>query len=64
MPVRHTGFSLSGGSSGALEFSQFETLANRLATALEGHGLHIAPSKLQKNEADEVDIRRRNSPIV
>ena len=61
VPVRHTGFSLwQEEDSGALEFSQFETLANRLAAALEEHGLQVRllhqGFELQKNEADEVDI--------
>ncbi len=61
VPVRHTGFNLwQAEDSGDLEFSQFEMLANRLASALEGHGLQVRllhkGFELRKNKADEVDI--------
>ena len=59
--VRHNGFNLRQAEDSAeLQFSQFETLANRLADALEGHGLQVRllhkGFELQKNAADEVDI--------
>ncbi|MDE0682942.1 MAG: hypothetical protein OXI63_08525 [Candidatus Poribacteria bacterium] len=61
VPVRHRGFGLwQAEDSGDLQFSQFETLANRLAAALEGHGLQVKllhrGFELHKNETDEVDI--------
>ena len=61
VPVRHNGFSLrQEENSGDLQFSQFETLANRLASALEGHGLQVRllhqGFELQKREEDKVDI--------
>lgn len=61
VPVRHNGFSLRQEKGTAeIQFSEFKTLANRLAAALEGHGLHVKllhkGFELQKNEADEVDI--------
>lgn len=61
VPVRHHGFNLwQAEESGNLQFSQFERLANRLASALEGHGLQVRllhkGFELHKNEADEVNI--------
>ena len=61
VPVRHNGFSLwQEEGSGDLEFSQFETLANRLAAALAEHGLQVKllhkGFELQKREEDKVDI--------
>ncbi|MCY4554190.1 MAG: hypothetical protein OXC79_11005 [Candidatus Poribacteria bacterium] len=61
VPVRHNGFSLwQEEDSGDLEFSQFETLANRLAAALAEHGLQVKllhkGFELQKREEDKVDI--------
>ena len=61
VPVRHNGFSLwQEEDSPELQFSQFETLANRLAAALKGHGLHVKllhkGFELQKREEDKVDI--------
>ena len=59
--VRHNGFNLwHQENSVEIPFPQFEALANRLATALEGHGLQVRllhkGFQLQKNAADEVDI--------
>ena len=61
VPVRHNGFSLRQEKGAAdIQFSRFKTLANRLGSALEGHGLQVKllheGFELQKNEADEVDI--------
>ena len=57
----HNGFGLwQEEDSAEIPFPQFETLVNRLATALEGHGLQVKllhrGFELHKNEADEVDI--------
>ncbi len=61
VPVRHRGFHLwQEEDSAEIPFPQFEALANRLAVALEGHGLRMRllhkGFELQKNEEDEVDI--------
>ena len=61
VPVRHNGFSLwQEADIPELQFSQFETLANRLAAALEGQGLQVKllhrGFELQKREEDKVDI--------
>ena len=60
VPVRHNGFNLWQEDGTNLEFSQFQTLANRLASALEGYGLHVQllhkGFELQKNANDEVAI--------
>jgi hypothetical protein len=61
VPVRHNGFSLrQEENSGDLQFSQFETLANRLASALDGYGLQVRllhhGFELHKSEEAEVDI--------
>lgn len=61
VPVRHKGFSLwQEEANGAPLFAQFETLANRLADALKGHGLQVRlihhGFELQKREEDKVDI--------
>ena len=59
--VRHNGFYLrQERDSAEVPFSEFEVLANRLASALERHGLQVRllhkGFRLQKNAADEVDI--------
>jgi len=59
--VRHSGFNLRQEEDSAeIQFSQFEALANRLTSVLEGHGLQVRllhkGFELQKNVADEVDI--------
>ena len=59
--VRHHGFSLwQAEDSTEIAFPQFEALTNRLASALEGHGLRVKllhkGFELQKNAADEVNI--------
>ena len=61
VPVRHNGFSLwQEEDSPEIQFSQFETLANRLAAALEEPGLQVKllhkGFELQKREEDKVDI--------
>ena len=61
VPVRHKGFSLwQEEASGDLQFSQFETLANHLTSALDGYGLQVRllhhGFELQKREEDKVDI--------
>ena len=61
VPVRHNGFGLwQEKGTAEIPFSQFETLANRLAAALKGHGLQVRllheGFKLQKREEDKVDI--------
>lgn len=61
VPVRHNGFSLwQEKDTAEIQFSQFETLANRLAGALEGHRLQVRllheGFELQKREEDKVDI--------
>ena len=59
--VRHNGFNLrQAEDSTEIAFPQFEALANRLAAALDGHGLQVKLLHkgfgLHKNETDEVDI--------
>ncbi len=59
--VRHNGFKLRQEEDGVeIAFPEFEALANRLATALAGHGLQVKllhrGFELQKNAEDEVDI--------
>ena len=59
--VRHNGFNLRQAEDSAeISFPEFEVLANRLAAALEGHGLLVRllhkGFQLQKNAKDEVDI--------
>ena len=59
--VRHHGFTLwQAEDSTEIAFPQFEALANRLASALEGHGLQVRLIHkgfgLHKNETDEVNI--------
>lgn len=61
VPVRHRGFSLwQEEDTPEIPFSQFETLANRLAAALERHGLRVAllheGFELQKSADNAVDI--------
>ena len=61
VPVRHNGFKLwQEEDSVVLRFSEFETLANRLQSQLNGHGLQVRllhkGFELQKNAEDEVDI--------
>ena len=61
VPVRHNGFKLwQEEDSAVLRFSEFETLANRLQSQLNGHGLQVRllhkGFELQKNAEDEVDI--------
>ena len=61
VPVRHNGFNLCQEEDSAeIQFSQFEALANRLAAALEGHGLKVRllhkGFELLKNADDEVAI--------
>ena len=61
VPVRHNGFNLwQEEGSAEIQFSEFETLVNRLAAALEAHGLQVGllhkGFELQKNAADKVDI--------
>ncbi|MCY3744096.1 MAG: hypothetical protein OXH00_24040 [Candidatus Poribacteria bacterium] len=60
VPVRHSGFNLWQEDRTDLEFSQFQALANRLAAALAGYGLHVKllhkGFELQKNADDEVAI--------
>ena len=61
VPVRHRGFRLwQEEDSIEIAFPQFETLANRLAAALDEHGLQVrllhSGFELQKNAEDEVDI--------
>ena len=61
VPVRHRGFKLwQEEDSSEIAFPEFEALANRLATALAGHGLQVRllhrGFELQKNAEDEVDI--------
>jgi hypothetical protein len=61
VPVRHNGFSLwQEEDSAELQFPQFETLANRLASALDGYGLQVRllhhGFELHKSEEAEVDI--------
>ena len=59
--VRHSGFTLwQEGDNTVPQFSKFETLANRLQSQLNGHGLQVRllhkGFELQKNAEDEVDI--------
>ena len=59
--VRHHGFTLWQEEDNAVpQFSKFETLANRLQSQLNGHGLQVRllhkGFELQKNAEDEVDI--------
>ena len=61
IPVRHNGFNFwQEEDSAEIQFSQFETLANRLAAALEEHGLQVGllhkGFELQKDAANEVHI--------
>ena len=61
VPVRHRGFSLwQEGDNAVPQFSKFETLANRLQSQLNGHGLQVRllhkGFELQKDAEDEVDI--------
>lgn len=57
----HNGFGLwREENSAEIPFPQFETLANRLAAALDRHGLQVKllhkGFELQKNAKDEIDI--------
>ncbi len=59
--VRHNGFKLRQEEDRVeISFPEFEVLANRLAAALERHGLQVRllhkGFRLQKNAADEVNI--------
>ena len=59
--VRHHGFTLwQEGDNVVPQFSKFETLANRLQSQLNGHGLQVRllhkGFELQKDAEDEVDI--------
>ena len=59
--VRHHGFNLwQAEDSTEIAFPQFEALTNRLAAALDGHGLQVKllhkGFELQKNAEDEIDI--------
>ena len=59
--VRHHGFNLwQAEDSTEIAFPQFEALTNRLASALDRHGLQVKllhkGFELQKNAEDEIDI--------